>query len=315
MLVRSVLSELAKRGRPVSAITRTVLRLASSSTIRWLANVDCEERFIASLRMYAGGKLYFAFEEFFPWERPSPDPQVIAWEEEHRQRAAEAEDEISRAQAAVRDDPDFARVYRAALSLEEKRLPDISPERRQLLASEVDRQFQTVDFSAIQWAGDKLLGGLLVLVQHYELRLADDVPLIKSLNSLRGEAPEVHVGSYGLTPAGELQLPAMIADAALNPSALDTIFHFVRATKLWTNGLAAALRDRALSADSKIQGGALFTLTDLPQSTDILAALAAQKVVPMPGKAWASAHYRAPPQPAHRQSNFTGSWRGRLPEQ
>jgi hypothetical protein len=39
-----------------------------------------------------------------------PHPQVIAWEEEHRQRIAEAEDEISRDQAAVRDDLDFARV-------------------------------------------------------------------------------------------------------------------------------------------------------------------------------------------------------------
>ena len=74
VVVRSVLSELAKRGRPVTAITRTVLRLSSPSTIRWLAKVDREERFIASLRMYAGGKLYFAFEEFFPWERPSPRP-------------------------------------------------------------------------------------------------------------------------------------------------------------------------------------------------------------------------------------------------
>jgi hypothetical protein len=121
---------------------------------------------------------------------------VIAWEEEHRQRIAEAEDEISRAQAAVRDDLDFARVYRAALSLEEKRLPDISPERRQWLAREVDRQFQTVDFSAIQWAGDNsctipwLLAGLLILVQHYELRLADDVPLIRSLNGLRARRPK-----------------------------------------------------------------------------------------------------------------------------
>lgn len=288
VVVRSVLSQLAKRGRPVTAITRTVLRLASPSTIRWLADIDHEDRFIASLRMYAGGKLYFAFEEFFPWERPSPDPEVIAWEEEHRQRIAEAEDEISRAQAAVRDDLDFARVYRAALSLEEKRLPDISPERSQWLAKEVDRQFQTVDFSAIQWAGDNsctipwLLAGLLILVQHYELRLADDVPLIRSLNGLRGEAPEVHVRRYGLTPAGELQLQEMIADPVLNPSALDTIFHFVRATRLWTNGLAAALRDRALSVDSRIQGAALFTLTDLPQSTDILASLAAQKVVPTP---------------------------------
>ena len=127
-----------------------------------------------------------------------------------------------------------------------------------------------------------MLAGLLILVQHYELRLADDVPLIRSLNGLRGEAPEVHVRRYGLTPAGELQLQKMIADPALNPSALDTIFHFVRATRLWTNGLAAALRDRALSVDSRIQGAALFTLTDLPQSTDILAGLAAQKLVPMP---------------------------------
>lgn len=213
---------------------------------------------------------------------------MIALEEEHRQRIAEAEDEISRAQAAVRDDPDFARVYRAALSLEEKRLPDISPERWQWLAGEADRQLQTVDFSAIQWAGDNsctipwLLIGLLILVQHYELRISDDVPLIKSLNSLRGEAAEVHVRLYGLTPAGERQLLTMIADPALNPSALDTIFHFVRVTKLWTNGLAAALRDRALSMDSTIQGAALFTLADSAQSTDILAGLAAQKVVPMP---------------------------------
>jgi hypothetical protein len=126
------------------------------------------------------------------------------------------------------------------------------------------------------------LAGLLILVQHYELRLADDVPLIRSLNGLRGEAPEVHVRRYGLTPAGELQLQKMIADPALNPSALDAIFHFIRATRLWTNGLAAALRDRALSVDSRIQGAALFTLTDLPQSTEILAGLAAQKIVPIP---------------------------------
>ncbi len=288
VVVRGVLSQLAKRGRPVSAITRTVLRLASTSTIQWLADIDREDRFLASLRMYATGKLYFAFEEFFPWERPSPDPQVIAWEEEHRKRSAETEDEISRAQAAVRDDLDVARVIRAALSLDEKRLPEISPERRQWLAREVDRQFQTVEFSAIQWVRDNsctipwLLAGLLILVQHYELRLADDVPLIRSLNGLRGEAPEVHVRRYGLTPAGELQLQQMIADPTLNPSALDTIFHFVRATKLWTNGLAAALRDRALTADSRIQGAALFTLMDLAQSTDILAGLAAQKVIPMP---------------------------------
>lgn len=288
VVVRSVLRQFSKRGRPVTAITRTVLRLASPATIRWLSDIDREDRFIASLRMYARGKLYYAFEEYFPWERPAPDPQVITWEEENRQRIAEAADEIGRAQAVVRDDLDFARVYRAALSLEEKRLPDISPERRQWLANEVERQFQAVDFSAIQWAGDNsctipwLLAGLLILVQHYELRLAVDVPLIRSLNGLRGEAPEVHVRLYGLTPAGELQLQKMIADPALNPSALDTIFHFVRATRVWTTELAAALRDRALSADPRIQGAALFTLTDLPESTDILAGLAAQKVVPMP---------------------------------
>lgn len=288
VVVRTVLSQFAKRGRPVSAITRTVLRLASPSTVRWLADITREDRFINSLRMYAGRSLYLAFEEFFPWERPSPDPQMIAWEEEHRQRIAEAEDEISRAQAAVRDDLDFARVYRAALSLDEKRLPNISSERLQWLSREVDRQFKTVDFSAIQWAGDNsctipwLLAGLLILVQHYELRLADDVPLIRSLNGLRGEAAEVHVRRYGLSPAGELQLQKMIADPALNPSALDTMFHFIRATGLWTNGLAAALRDRALSVDSRIQGSALFTLTNSPESTDILAGLAAQKIVPMP---------------------------------
>jgi hypothetical protein len=288
VVVRSVLSELAKRGRPVTAITRTVLRLASPSTIRWLSHMDCGELFIASLRMYARGELYFAFEELFPWERPSPDPEVTAWEEEHRQRIAEAEAEIGRAQAVVRDDLDFARVYRAALSLEENSLPHISPERHQWLAREVDRQFQTVDFSAIQWEGDNrctipwLLAGLLILVQHYGLRLADDVPLIRSLDGLRGEAAEVHVRRNGLTPAGELQLQKMIADPALNPSALDTIFHFLRATRLWTDGLASALRDRALSVDRRIQGAALFTLTDFQQSTDILAGLAAQKAVPMP---------------------------------
>jgi hypothetical protein len=287
-VVRQALEQLAKRGRPVIAITRTLLRLASPATIRRLAVTDCDEAFIASLRMYARGKLYSVFEEISPSKPSEPDPQLLAWEDEHRQRFAEAEGEVSQAQAIVRDDPDFPRVYRAALFLEEKRLPEISPERNEWLATEVDRQFLSVDFSLIEWAGDNscsipwLLAGLLILIHRYRLRLANDVPLIRSLNGLRGEAAELHVRQYGLTQAGRLELEKMIADTALNASALDTVLHFVRATQLWTNGIAAALCDRALSPDLRVQGAALFTLFEFRQSTGILADLASQKVTRMP---------------------------------
>ncbi len=287
-VVRQALEQLAKRGRPVIAITHTLVRLASPATIRWLAETDCDESFIAALRMYARGKLYSAFEEIRPRKPSEPDPRRLAWEEEHREKVAKAEEEVTQTQAIVCGDMDFTRVWRAALFLDEERLPEVSPERNEWLATECDRLFLSMDFSLIKWAGDHscsipwLLAGLLVLITRYALHLANDVPLIKSLTSLRGEAAERHVRQYGLTQAGQLELEKMIADTALNASALDTVLHLVRETKLWTNGIAAALRDRALSQDLRIQRSALFTLFDLPQSTDILADLATQKVTRMP---------------------------------
>jgi len=288
VVVRETLEKLAKRSRPVMAIPRTLLRLSSPATIRWLLSKNYDERFVASLRMYARGELYQVFEEVSPRQLGEPDPQLIAWEKENRERLEEAEDSARRAQAIVCEDPDFLHVFNAVLFLDEKRLPIVSTERLSWLASEVDRQFPRVDFSKVAWGADNsstipwLLYCLLLLVQHYELHLVDDVPLIKSLNSLRGEAAEVHARKFGITSAAQAELEKMIKDASLNSSAVDTILHFIRETRVWTAPIAAALQDRAMSTDSRVQGTAIFTLCNLPDSTEVLIALASQKSVSVP---------------------------------
>ncbi len=144
-----------------------------------------------------------------------------------------------------------------------------------------------MNFSAITWQGNGcsipwLLYCLLILVHHYRLHLAHDVPLIKSLNSLRGEAAEFHASKFGLSAAAQAELESMIGDPNLNSSAVQTVLHFVRQTGALTPRIAAALQERALSTDSLVQGTAIFTLCALPQSTDVLIALASQKQMPVP---------------------------------
>lgn len=288
VVVRETMEKLAKRARPIMAIPRTLLRLSSPATIRWLLSGNYDERFIASLRMYARGELYQVFEEVSPRQRREPDPQLAEWEKESRERFEEAEDSVRRAQAIVCEDPNFLHVFNAVLFLEEKRLPIISAERLSWLASEVDGQFPLVDFSKVTWGADHsctipwLLYCLLLLVQHYELHLVDDVPLIKSLNSLRGEAAEVHARKFGITSAAQSELEKLISDASLNSSAVDTVLHFIRETRVWTPPIAAALKDRAMSTDTRVQGTAIFTLCNLPSSTEVLVALASQKGVSVP---------------------------------
>lgn len=286
-VVRQVCRHLGGRHKPVTAIPRTLLRLSSPRTIRWLLSENYDERFLISLRMYARRELYQIFEELGPRPTAQQDPQLAAWEREHRARLEEAEASVKRAHQVVRQETKFEDVFKAVIFLGEDRLPSISPERVIWLEAEVNAQFAKVDFSAIKWEGTtcsipSLLYCLVLLVRQYELHLADDVPLIKSLNSLRGEAAEVHSGKFGLSAAAQTELERLIADPNLNPSAVHTVLNFIRQTGLWTPGIAAALQQRALGADPLIQGTALFVLCAVPQSTDALINIASQKNVPVP---------------------------------
>lgn len=194
---------------------------------------------------------------------------------------------MARAHEIVRKDIDFARVANAVIFLGEDRLPTASPERLAWLTVEVNAQFPKVDFTKITWDESTcsipwLLHCLLVLVHHYQLQLTDDVPLIRSLNGIRGEVASRHVKDFGLSPAAQSELESLCRNPNLNPSALHTVLHFLRETNTWSTGIAEALLERALSADPQIREPVIFTLCVLPQSTDVLIAIAAQRQMPVP---------------------------------
>ncbi len=128
-VVREVLRRLSDYRKPVMAIPHTLLRLLSPATVRWLLSQNYDERFLISLQMYSRGELYQVFEEMSPRPPAAVDPQLAAWEREHRERLVETEVSVARAHEIVREEEDFQRIYNAVIFLGEKRLPTVSQQR------------------------------------------------------------------------------------------------------------------------------------------------------------------------------------------
>ncbi len=286
-VVRRVLSRLCAEGQPVLAINRTLLRLATPATIRWLLGQSCSDRFLASVRMHARGELQNAFEELRPLSTASLDPEWVTFEREQQTRRQQTEADVTSAQQTMREDDNFLRVLNATAFLGDTDLPPLPAERLEWLKAAIAHELTRVDFSQIVWKENScespaILYWLLVLLRHYELRLIDDVPLVKSLAGLHGEPAAWHTKKFGLSHPGLREIDRLITAPDLACGAAQTIFIFLRQTDTWSETIGKALQHAANSDDAQLREAAVYTLCELPQSTDVLVNISAQKQVPAP---------------------------------
>jgi hypothetical protein len=287
VVVRSTLRVLGERGARVVAIPRTLLRLSSAGTIRWLLNQSYGEPFVTSLWIYPRGELRQIFQDSQPMMSAAVDPEVIALEREHRALVEEADAAVARARTTVCEGNNFTQICEAVIFLGEDRLPDVAQQRLEWLRSGVEDHFSEVDFSGIQWKANacetpRVLYCLLILVRRYRLHLVDDRPLIKSLNGINGQAAEFHATNFGLSSRGQKELDNLVSNQHLDPGANYTVLSFLRQTCTWTPEIGEGLLNRSLRLDPELSEPAVLTLCHLPQSTSVLVNIASQKQVPVP---------------------------------
>jgi hypothetical protein len=165
-----------------------------------------------------------------PQAEAEHEREVSAWQ--RKQKAAEAKQEHWRDAALKSEDAEA--VVDALARLEEGQWPALPAERVALVKKGVDRILGQLDLPhRIVWTGDnswtmpQVLPLLLKLVDHYEIKLADDMPLAESLRASEQDTVVKYFKRYGLSDAALARLEQVASDPATPVGALAGVLEFI----------------------------------------------------------------------------------------
>jgi len=197
---------------------------------------------------------------------PQP-PETIAALEQARQEYIREEQErqqritTTRAehQATISTTRDINRILNACMRLEIEFWPTISSEQSDWLAQEVNATLQQFDLATSitwidqhQWSRPCGLEPLLNLIEHYNLLLANDVPIVLALRSWPDNAITNYYRRNGLSVQAHQQL-IMLLQTAENENIVRNVLTFLREAKYDTSPMRDALRNIGLDATRSAQ--------------------------------------------------------------
>jgi hypothetical protein len=193
---RQVLASSLKKARSPQYLVRTIAEICTPPVAHWLIGQGDPGREVAAgLVFHAHGEVRRTLGSAVSNDVAAQDDYRDKYEREHREREFRKERERNAARDAILSAPELAEVVRGFRNLPSQEWPDLPSTRIEWLERSVGQWVEGFDcLAAVSWidsrrfqiAADFVTFRLLLLViEHYKLRLGNDLPVV---HSLRGSA-------------------------------------------------------------------------------------------------------------------------------
>lgn len=270
--------ELVRRKQEPKGFPRVVPQLVSVADAEWLcAQPNCDE-IVSYFRAFGSSEVrQFLFSKLPA--RTSDErigEELRKWE---TQRAAE-ERRMSALLQTLHQSHEPLQLLKALFQLQSDKWPDLSDDQRQVLRSAVEERLAGLGLSnRIVWQTDnswqspRELHGLLKVLEHYALRLADDRILVQALRAREVSVVARYHERFGLAAPAIADVEAMLAGTNLSTGALESVLEFVAKSGIHTAAMLSALQ--ALLVGNRSDQLKLTVVAGLAQTSGGVAVLAA----------------------------------------
>lgn len=230
-------------------------------------------------------------------EAPAPQPGG--------QQLTPAEKAIATKVSTILESQHYREVFNAFQVIPPEQWPDLAHERKAWLSIEVSQHFVALDCAAnVVWHGDNRwtvpanLETVLKIVEHYHLRLQNDLPIIQSLVGWSAGPAADYYSHYGLSDEARAEFERLLGEPATTGGTLTHLLPFLDETDFDSPAMQEALariahsqtrtdylRTRAVSILHK-KGAADDRLLEIanncqpPVSTEALDCLVARQHLP-----------------------------------
>ena len=248
--LRAMIASLASTGTPLHHINHAVISLVTAEAARWIAeNANQYGREISWYLPHGAARDILAPRT--PEEQQYELQTMARYAAEERQRQEEATSTRTQHQGTICTTRDINALVDAAQRLPKEHWPEISPDQQAWLAQAVNETLERLDLGRnIRWLSDRewqrpnALDVLLELTDFYNLRLANDVPIILALRAWHYKEISVYCRRNGLSPAAQTQLANLLSQD--NDNIFQNIINFLRESEYNTQPFREILARIAL---------------------------------------------------------------------
>lgn len=227
------LADIALAGDPYSRLDVSAYKLIGVSTAARVRDTAGSERLIQSLRAFGRPEIQTALGPA-PSVEPE-DPEVLEWKKQDLEREATKDKWITQAKTGASGND----VLIALNHLDPKQWPHLDSLRIEQLAAVVSQKLVECDLrNSIKWLSDtewqspRVLSLLIKAVDHYELVLADERPLVWATCGFEHGAAVKYYKRRGLSAQAIAIAAESIGDATLHEQALCGLLGFWRESEL-----------------------------------------------------------------------------------
>lgn len=169
-----------------------------------------------------------------PAEPRAQDDAIARYQQQERERQEALLTTRNEHQQAMRTSRELNVVLDACQRLPQEHWPELATDQRDWLAEQTSNVLFALDLAnTIHWQDEhtwtqpRALKPLLLLLDHYSLHLATDVPLVLALNAFPEKAIAKYYRREGISPEARQELAYLLRTAA-NDSITHNVLQFIR---------------------------------------------------------------------------------------
>ena len=268
---RGIVERLLAARRNVRHLYYAIPALVGPDDARWLVAQPESDDLVRIVRAFGHPETMDALRGPITLQQPQ---QLDQWRRENQQR----QERTRRLERTIATSEDGEVLFAALARVDPARWPEVGTDRRDWLATFVAEQLGQLDLrTSIRWHSEteltkpRVLSLLLVLVNRYELRVADDEPLAVALLA-ETHATRTYHEAFGLSDRAVAAIEELLEAADTPNPGLDHIFSFVLDVSLRTPRIMAAIERIAMDAarPTRIRDGAVRIIADVRDAEALL---------------------------------------------